>query len=258
MASNSVFDLRRLRAQLKALHFRLHYAARLRSTNDHAAVLRRRRTLHAPAVVLTACQTAGRGRGDNVWFSNRDVLTVTFVLPEDDVIPPHELPLLAGLAVRNAAARLTANPDIALKWPNDIYLDGRKLAGLLCERLDGVDLIGVGLNVNLDPRRAPVALRAKVTSLLTTAGRDFPMTDVLLAIANELQQVLLRRRDSSQSAMLREYGRHHMLVGRQVRVSFHSDPPQEGLCEGLDSHGRLLLRTSRGTQVIVAGHIDVL
>src|SRR5690242_523738 len=75
------FCLSRLRQQIKP--FRLYWYPRLRSTNDHAAALRKRGELFAPAMVLTGHQTAGRGRGTNTWWSHRGSLTVTFALPVD-------------------------------------------------------------------------------------------------------------------------------------------------------------------------------
>src|SRR4051794_32360034 len=155
----SSFQLARLRVGIKP--FRLHWFPTLGSTNDHAAALRRRGTLFAPAVVLTGRQTAGRGRGDHAWWSGRGCLTVTFVLPVDDQTAPHHVPLIAGLAARNAAAELTGNDGIQLKWPNDLLFNGRKLAGLLCERVEKAALVGLGLNVNVAPRAAPPHLRGR-------------------------------------------------------------------------------------------------
>src|SRR5689334_12502800 len=76
--SDSSFDLSRLRSSIKP--FRLHFFTRLRSTNDHAATLRKHKKLFAPAIVLTSHQLAGRGRGSNSWWSGDGSLTVTFVL----------------------------------------------------------------------------------------------------------------------------------------------------------------------------------
>src|SRR5687767_10347096 len=102
-------------------------------------------------MVLTGHQLAGRGRGSNTRWSGGECITVTFVFPIDENVSPHQLPLIAGLAVRNAAAELTGEDGIQLKWPNDLLFRDRKLAGLLCERVHKADLIGLGLNVNLDP-----------------------------------------------------------------------------------------------------------
>ena len=85
----SGFDLSRLRTQIKP--FRLHWFPRLRSTNDHAAALRKRGELFAPAMVLTGCQLAGRGRGSHTWWSGPGCLTVTFVIPIEEHLAPHQV-----------------------------------------------------------------------------------------------------------------------------------------------------------------------
>src|SRR5437764_6952544 len=151
------YQLDRLRAGLRP--FRLHWFPALRSTSDHAAAMRRRGGLFAPALVLAGRQTAGRGRGDHIWWSGPGCITVTFVLPVDERVAPHQLPLAAGLAVRNAAADLAGTDAVKLKWPNDVLYGGRTAAGLLCERVRGADLVGLGLNVNVDPATGPPALR---------------------------------------------------------------------------------------------------
>lgn len=250
------FDLRRLREQIKP--FRLYWYPRLRSTNDQAIGLRKRGDLFAPAVVLTGHQTAGRGRGTNTWWSAGGSLTVTFVLPLDPQIAPHQLPLIAGLAVRNAAAELTQSDEIALKWPNDLLFHFRKLGGLLCERVLKADLIGLGLNVNLDPAGAPLVLRGKITSLRQILGTALDMTTVLTTAAGHLRLTLARAADHPISALLREYDAHHALTGRQVSVITAEDErPVAGRCEGLDSIGRLLLRSRAARHHVVAGRVQV-
>src|SRR2546423_10118412 len=164
------FDLARLRHGIKP--FKLHRFPRLRSTNDHAAALRRRGKLFAPAMVLTSKQIAGRGRGSNSWWWAAGSLAVTFVFPVEEHLSPHQIPLVAGLAVRDAAAELSGDESVALKWPNDVTHRGRKLAGLLCERVNKVDLIGVGVNVNIQPQKAPRGLREQITSLSAIAGQE--------------------------------------------------------------------------------------
>jgi BirA family biotin operon repressor/biotin-[acetyl-CoA-carboxylase] ligase len=267
------FSLARLRAGLKP--FRLHFVPTLRSTNDHAAALRKRGGLFAPAVVLTPRQTAGRGRGTNTWFSAPGSLTVTFVLRASEALAPHHLPLAAGLAVRNAAAELAANPDILLKWPNDLVYPTaaagsrstrpplRKLAGLLCERLDNLDLIGIGLNVNPPARALPKPLRGKaiflrdLRSALSNQHSALDLTDVLILLARHLHATLVRNADTPFPTLLREYDRHHALVGRQVIVRCGAEPPVTGKCQGLDDTGRLLVRSGKHLHRIIAGRVDL-
>jgi BirA family transcriptional regulator, biotin operon repressor / biotin---[acetyl-CoA-carboxylase] ligase len=249
------FALSRLRASTKP--FRLHWFPRLRSTSDHAAVLRKRGELYAPAMVLTGHQLAGRGRGAHRWWSGRGCLTVTFVLPIEAHLSPHQVPLLAGLAVRNAAAEIAGDRNVSLKWPNDVLYEGRKLAGLLCERVHKADLVGLGLNVNTNPRKAPAALRDTITSLSTIAGKPFDMTDALATVARHLRTTLLHRDERLFAQSLHEYDAHHALVGRRVTVINNGEGASAtGRCEGLDSTGRLLLRDRRKTlHRVVAGQV---
>ena len=250
------FDLSRLREGIRP--FRLYWFPRLRSTNDHAAELRRRGDLFAPAIVLTSRQIAGRGRGANTWWSAGGCLTVTFAMPIEEHLAPHQLPLVAGLAVRNAAAELCGDVPISLKWPNDILYDGRKVAGLLCERIHRIDLIGVGLNLNLDPAFAPDELRGRLTSLFAITGRLTDPTDALILIARHVHRTLSRRNAHPFAAALKEYDRHHALVGRRIRVSGNpGEPAITGQCEGLDDIGRLLLRDRRQLHRIIAGHVEL-
>jgi len=250
------FDLPRLRAGLKP--YRLYWFPRLRSTNDHAGRLRRAGRLFGPAAVLTGRQIAGRGRGKNSWWSDPGVLTVTFALPLHDRLPPQELPLIAGLSLRNAAAEITGDDTILLKWPNDLLHDGRKLAGLLCERVSNVDLVGVGLNVNVDPADAPKDLRGQITSLFAIAGKSFDMTDVLLAVARHLRHDVRRRMEIPFQSFVREYCRHDALAGRRVTISSGGDePPIAGRCEGIDNTGRLLVRRRSKVYAVVAGMVAI-
>ena len=248
------FDLARLRSGL--VPFRLHWFPRLRSTSDHAAVLRGRGALFAPAVVVAGSQTAGRGRGNNRWWAGPGCLTATFVLPIDQALPPQRLPLLAGLAVRRALVASAPDAEIDLKWPNDLLHRDRKLAGLLCERVNGIDLVGIGLNVNMPLSDAPTPLRHRVTSLQNILSRPVDLTDALLEIARQLLALVVRREAGNFVTLLQEYNRHHALTGRRVRVS-DGDSGVEGHCEGLDGEGRLLLATVDGLRRIVAGHVEL-
>ena len=250
------YDLAELRNGLKP--FRLHYFHRLRSTNVHAAQLRQRGQLFAPAVVLTATQTAGRGRGSNSWWSQRGSLTVTFVLPIDEHVQPHHLPLVAGLAARNAAAELTANPSIQLKWPNDLLFQLKKIGGLLCQRIMKADLIGIGLNVNIDPAVAPLDLRGRITSLAQIRGSPLDMTQTLLTLASHLRLTMRRAGEGPISPILREFDAHHALIGRQLCITpAVGEPPICGKCQGLDPIGRLLVRSQGQLHSLVTGQVQI-
>jgi BirA family biotin operon repressor/biotin-[acetyl-CoA-carboxylase] ligase len=223
--------------------------------------LRRRGELYAPAVVLTGRQTAGRGRGDHSWWSGKGCLTVTFVMPVDDPSHGYRIPLIAGLAARNAAAEVAGSNALLLKWPNDLVCTGprptqlRKLAGLLCERVHGVDLIGLGLNVSLAPASAPPGLRGRVASLSELAGRPLDLTDALIAVARHLYRALSAQSDITFADQLKEYDSHHALIGRKLSVVGRGAARVAGRCEGLDEMGRLLIRSGPKLHRVIAGQV---
>jgi BirA family biotin operon repressor/biotin-[acetyl-CoA-carboxylase] ligase len=256
------FNIEHLRAAVKP--FRLHWFTRLRSTNDHAAHLRRAKRLFAPAIVLTSSQLHGRGRGANRWWSaGEGCLTLTFVLPIAEHLQPQQIPLLAGLAVRNALTEISGHVPIQLKWPNDVQHLDRKLAGLLCERVHNADLVGVGVNVNVPAKSFPAGLRDRATSLLQITGASQDMTAVAGALARHVHIRLSRHNDHHFGAILREYDRYHALVGRRITIARHvaqsdGNQPLAGVCVGLDATGRLLLRDRQATlHRVVAGHVTL-
>jgi BirA family transcriptional regulator, biotin operon repressor / biotin---[acetyl-CoA-carboxylase] ligase len=253
---SDVYDLARLRDRLKP--FRLYWYPQLGSTNNQAADLRKRGEMFAPAVVLADEQTAGRGRGTNTWWSRAGSLTVTFVLPVDERIQPHQLPLIAGLAARGAAAELTSDNGVQLKWPNDLLYGGKKLAGLLCERILGADLVGIGVNVNVEPAQAPAELRSQITSLSQIRGAVLDMTEALAVLASHLRVTLDRATKEPFALLLREYDAHHALIGRDVCVTaVPNETPVCGRCEGLDDIGRLLLRSAGKLHHVISGQVQV-
>jgi BirA family biotin operon repressor/biotin-[acetyl-CoA-carboxylase] ligase len=252
--SAPVFDLKQLRSAIKP--FRLHYFPTLKSTNSHAAALRKRGNLFLPAIVLTAKQTAGRGRGSNRWFSPAGALAVTFAMPIEEHLHPHQLPLIAGLAIRNALAEITGGAEIRIKWPNDLVYRSRKLAGLLCERIQKADLIGLGLNTNVNLKRLPEHLRERSTSLSQITGVTFDMTDVLAAITRHLHATLKARNSHTFAIFRNQYQEHLDLMGQRVSVvNSSSEAPLLGTCLGIDDTGRLLLKNRDGIHRVLNGHV---
>jgi BirA family transcriptional regulator, biotin operon repressor / biotin---[acetyl-CoA-carboxylase] ligase len=161
----------------------LHWLATCPSTNTWAAA--HGADLAHGAVVFTPCQTAGRGQWGRSWIAPTGGLTASFVLRS--AIPIGQLgqiSLLAGLAVIQALEQLAPelSSRLQIKWPNDIWLDGRKLAGILSEVTDGVVIVGIGLN-----RQADFAATALADGLRPTGGhRAISLHEVLPTLPSEM------------------------------------------------------------------------
>lgn len=213
------------------MEFRIFRKETTESTNLDA-----RAGVHGDVFTARA-QTAGRGRLDHRWLARPgENLTFSAVLSVAD-LPPDEvmtLPLVAGLAVR----RVTGG---AVKWPNDVLVDGRKIAGILCERNGDNVICGIGVNVNQTVFPAEIAARA--TSLKLVRGDAQDLDAVLAAVLAELGALYETWRAGGFAAVYAELAAHDALKGAVVSVrQTDGDPaPVEGLCGGIRADGALLV-----------------
>jgi BirA family biotin operon repressor/biotin-[acetyl-CoA-carboxylase] ligase len=192
-----------IRAATFVRHIEIHDT--LGSTNDRAAELARDPHIELPALVVARHQTAGRGRGQNKWWSADGALAFSLLLdPAAFGIRTENWPQLSlatAAAVRDALEKeLLSEPSrLRIKAPNDVLLDGRKVCGILIDAPGGGApaknrvIIGIGINVNNSWRESPRELDAKGTALCDATGRRHDLArvlvEVLRAVQNRLGQV---------------------------------------------------------------------
>jgi BirA family transcriptional regulator, biotin operon repressor / biotin---[acetyl-CoA-carboxylase] ligase len=201
-------------------------------------------------VLVAEAQTAGRGRLGRVWSSPpRAALIFSVLLRPADVPPARRgwLPLLTGAAVASAVREHTHVPA-SLKWPNDVLVAERKLAGILAEAHSDAVVTGVGLNVTLSPAELPVPT---ATSLLIEDAASTDRGGLLVAILTELDgRYQAWRADPDAAGLRQDYLRWSATVGRDVRVELPGGALLTGTAEDVDDVGRLVVRTP-GTLVRV-------
>ena len=202
-------------------------------------------------VFVAEFQSAGRGRLDHTWLSAKgENLTFSVVLAGAGR-PPSEiatLPLVVGLAVVKALASLA---PLSLKWPNDVLCEGRKLAGILCERHGDNVIAGIGLNVNQTEFPPEIAWRA--TSLAVLCGRCFDRETVLLDVLKSLDKLHTRWLAGGFASLHGELAAVDCLKGRTISVRQVDDDaaPVNGLCGGISDDGSLIV----GGRRIYAGEV---
>ncbi len=218
-------------------------------------------------VVWADRQTKGRGRGSNAWWSDSGSLTVTLGIdPRHEGIPPRQEPklsLAAGLACIQALAPLVG-PAICLRWPNDVEVEGRKLAGCLVERVESPDgpriLIGIGVNVLTNFDKAPADVRELATSIADrgivritgpTSGRWRYYVLLRLLRHVDFPLGLLRGDEATFDRIINDYD---SLEGRHVRIRQGSHLI-EGIGRGINPDGSLKLETLRGVLSIYGGQV---
>ena len=214
-------------------------------------------------VVTASEQTAGRGRQGRTWTapSNKALLYSTIVRPLEE----HHatLPLSVPLAVCEAAEQLNPNLECKVKWPNDIHVEGRKLAGVLIEARpqDGWAVIGVGLNLYIEQDEFPSDLRDRATSIFSTdhrtGGRGSAGPSPLLSAGpppvGPLNERLEHWVNAEPSAALTEWRKRDALLGREVAWDEGS-----GVADGIDDRGYLIVITPTGDRIAIgAGEVHL-
>lgn len=230
----------------------------LASTNSLALELVAERRATMPMLVVTDVQTMGRGRGRNVWWAASGALTFSVALDlTREPIPVVSWPriaLAAALGVCEGLETFAHEVAFGLRWPNDVYCEGRKICGVLPELADGPCpclVLGIGVNVNNALREAPGALPATAISLREVTGRAHNLTDVLVAVLNG---VAARLHDLAieGEGLTERWRERDLLRGRLVRVG-SGEETAEGACVGIDASGALEVHTETGRRLFYGG-----
>ncbi len=242
---------------------RIEYHAELPSTNDFALQqLRTENVGELPMLVLADRQTRGRGRGENRWWSSEGALTFSLILRLDpSQIPLDRRPLLAlatGLAVRDALEDFVPSAALRLKWPNDVYLNDRKVCGILIElpaRPSDICVVGIGVNVTNSFDVAPPEVRGRAISVSEHSPAVCDLTVVLIRILQQFDRAL-QSLGQDPKKVVERWQSCCMLTGRQVCLQTEAQRTV-GRCEGIDAAGRLILRTERGMQPFSSGTVEL-
>jgi len=219
------------------------------STNDVARALAE---AGAPAgtAVLAEEQVAGRGRGGKGWQSPPGLgVWLSVVLRPASLAAPGLLPILVGLAAAEALDAFVRPARVAIKWPNDLQLAGRKLAGILCEGswdagVPGHVVAGIGINVLHSVDDFAPELRESATSLRIAAGWMPPRADVAGAVAGAIFRRVADPPAELGGALLQSLAARDALLGRRVTVT--GAEPLAGTAMGITPAGALLVRTAAG------------
>ncbi|MFO8080982.1 MAG: biotin--[acetyl-CoA-carboxylase] ligase [Armatimonadota bacterium] len=237
-------------------NWRVYHHATIDSTNLEALRLARREALPWTAVVADT-QTEGRGRMGRTWLDRRRHCLLMTAL----IYPPPGVEGLLGAAMALSAVRVLEEVgarDPAIKWPNDVMLGGRKLAGILVEGpVARLMAVGIGLNVNapLDPLPRDLAHRAAFLS--DEIGRELellPLADALLA---RFEREHFRLMSGELAEMLEDLRGYDCLSGREIRAR-SGERVIEGRAVGWTDDGRLAIIDSDGNKIALdAGEVTL-
>ncbi len=212
-------------------------------------------------VVIAEHQSAGRGRRGRQWvspFGSHIYMSMYWHL-EQGMSAAMGLSVVAALAVSDAIRELY-DLNVELKWPNDIYLNGVKLAGILID-LEGQALepchcvIGIGLNINM-PNHAAAVIDQKWTDLQSNTRETIDRNKLTAALINHLQKRLAVHKDNGIVTMLDDWHQHDLYLNKSVKL-ITGDKETLGTCRGINSQGALLLEIDRQIKPVYGGEISL-
>ncbi len=248
------------RRHLRSRTFGTHitYSEHVDSTNTVAKQYVEDQSNHG-MLILTDDQTQGRGRSSKSWFSTeRKGLTFSLIVhPKIEATKTGLFALLAGVALCDAMESIDLAPQ--LKWPNDVMVNGKKIAGILCEsKLHGSTIksviIGIGLNVNETENDFPFELRKLATSIGLLTGqfcsREKFLGTILLHLENNYEHLI----KGEEGGLMRRWLNYSFQIGQPI--SFHKgNQLVSGIFVGLSPVGEAILDINGEKQIISSGQI---
>jgi len=240
----------------------LHCFQSIGSTSDQAKALAEDGAGHGEVVVAEA-QTGGRGRRGRSWVTapGRNVAFSVVLRPSGlPTARAPELTLVASLAICDALRR--AGVDAGIKWPNDVLVGGRKIAGILTELAAEPDqvhwvVVGVGVNVNTRAEDFPPELRGLATSVLLERGQPAPRALFLAACLTLLEEWYDRHAEEGFEPIRAAWKERSVTLGREVMVQLDGRE-LVGRAEDLDATGALLVRSAAGVERVTSGDVSLL
>jgi len=217
------------------------------STND----LLLKQNPEKPALIAAEEQTAGRGRRGRRWHSAPGA-GITFSLSRRIHRPVRELAalsLVAGVAATRALRALGAH-QAALKWPNDLVVDGAKLGGILVETRGNHAVIGIGLNCRRD-----ATVEAKVGRRLAYLNSSVARNEVIQRIGLALLEAIDQFEKHGLDALRGEWEAMHAHAGQKLRVRLADGRTLSGIAAGLGADGSLQLHTRQGMRAVTSGRV---
>ena len=248
--------------QTKIIGKRISYQITTDSTNRIAKVLANEGAADGTLVIAEE-QTGGKGRLGRSFFSPKYKSILMSIILKPKFLP-HDAPkctLMAAVAAANAMLRFDLQP--AIKWPNDLLYDGRKIIGILTEISAEIGkinyiVIGIGINVNINREEFPTELQDIAASLSEMKGEKVSRIDFLKAFLEEFDKLYLEANENNFDEILAQWRKYNITLGKNIRViPAGSEKEFTAVAEDIDSEGALIVKTEKGTEKVYAGDVSI-
>ena len=238
------------------------YLESVDSTSSYLAAMEPDEAVHG-AVVAADRQTAGRGRMQNTWYSPPGTNLYFSILLRPEIVPlkAPRLALVAAAALIKVFKQKYPGLHPTVKWPNDILVQGRKLAGILCEMQSEEDrvrrvIIGIGINVNSKSESYPMELRERSISLRDATGATSSRQDLIASILTELEKCYEIWLQQGLSPFMEILENNSAIKDSEI-IAVMQNREVSGIARGISDEGYLMLETPDGLIQLPAGEVHL-
>ncbi|KKO43809.1 biotin [Arsukibacterium ikkense] len=222
--------------------------------------LQGRHELEPGSVIVAEAQSAGRGRRGRTWYSpfGTNLYFSCYWRLEQGIPAAMGLSLAIGLAVCRLLQQYY-QLDAKVKWPNDIYVNGKKLAGVLVELSGTLDagcdvVIGIGLNVGM-PEQSKQHIEQPYTDLRTESSQQVDRNLLVVELQRQVVTVLQEFNVAGFAAFIAEFNQNDLYANQPVYLM--AKPSISGICRGVDKQGGIIIETSQSTEVHYGGELSL-
>ena len=214
-------------------------------------------------IVIAEKQTAGKGRLDRKWTSPKGGIWFSLIIhPKFDVSTSTLVPIAGAVALAKAIKN-TLNIDVSVKWPNDITLNGKKVAGMLVDasfQANNIDylILGIGINFDIDAKKIEKRLSKSANfygvNSLRKKDDSTPPKILLREFLVQFEKILIQLNKGEKAKIVKEWTKKADKIGKKISINT-SDGKISGVAQGIDKDGALKLKTSKGIKKIFVGDV---
>ncbi len=214
-------------------------------------------------IIIAGKQTAGRGRLDRKWISPKGGMWFSLIVhPKFDVSTSTLVPIAGAVALAKSI-KTTLDVDVSVKWPNDITLDGKKVAGMLVDasfQANNIDylILGIGINFDIDSKKIGKRLSKSSNfygvNSLRKKDDDTPPKMLLKEFLLQFEKTINQLNKGEKSKIVKEWTKKADKIGKRITINT-SDGKISGMSQGIDNDGALKLKTTKGMKKIFVGDV---
>ena len=246
----------------KTVGKRVYYFEEIDSTQNFAQQIALNKKENG-TIVIAGKQTAGRGRLDRKWTSPKGGIWFSLIIhPKFDVSTSTLVPIAGAVALAKSI-KTTLDVDVSVKWPNDITLDGKKVAGMLVDasfQANSIDhfILGIGINFDIDSIKIEKRLSKSPNfygvNSLRKKDDDTPPKILLREFLVQFEKILIQLNKGEKTKIVKEWTKKADKIGKKITINT-LEGKISGVAQGIDNDGGLKLKTSKGVKKIFVGDV---